>query len=102
MPEFENESARACEYLLRRYGPKFMRLGGSTEDSRDSFINPNYKPAKKITAKMIAKMVRLYDGGNGLNREEISAKMGLGHITVWRHLRKAGVWNGYVVKKVKP
>jgi DNA invertase Pin-like site-specific DNA recombinase len=99
MAEFEAESAKAMEYLIRKWGPVCMRLGGSTMDSRDEHLNRDYKPPTTITPKMTARMIRLYKDGEGMNIDDIAAEIGVGRITVWRHLRKNNAWRGHVVKK---
>ncbi len=99
MAEFEAESAKAMEYLIRKWGPVCMRLGGSLEDSRSDAPEKECKTPTVITPKMTARMIRLYDNGNGMNLDAIAAEIGIGRITVWRHLRKNNAWRGYVVKK---
>ena len=99
MAQFEAESARAIEYLIRKHGPLLMRMGGSLEDSRDAGPCKDNKSPTTITPKMVSRMIKLYKDGNGMGIEEIAADIGVGRITVWRHLRKANAWRGHVVKK---
>ena len=92
MSRTDSETYNVCEYLLRKHGPVYMKLGGAIEDSHD-VVRATPKPPAKITPKLVSRMVKLYANGKGMNCYEISAALQVGRITVWRHLRQAGVWH---------
>jgi len=105
MSSFLSDTVKACESLLRRYGPTFMLRGGgiggsgserkARSDGQKARAGRVLPPAKKLEIK------RRYENTNPVKRiEDIARDMGIKPVSVYNVASKMGCKRPYQCTKL--
>jgi hypothetical protein len=81
---FQSETMRRCRYLVEKWAPFYMRVGGGSCSARETPRKPVRRPPW-----FWAKCRRLYSSGMPLL--DVAKKVGVPHSTIYVVLRRQGV-----------